>query len=99
MALERDAVLRALAGARTTRSVEQLEVTVVELARVADVRGCCGERYLLVEQQHGSLVRRWFTREGDLEELALSACPRCAVPLLPHTHVTGRRLSTSHAPA
>jgi hypothetical protein len=69
------------------RAVEQREVTVVELARIADVRECCGERYLLVEQQRGSLVRRWFTREDDLE-LPLSACPRCAAPLLPHTHVT-----------
>jgi hypothetical protein len=61
---------------------------VVELARIADVRECCGERYLLVEQQRGSLVRRWFTREDDLEELPLSVCSHCAAPLLPHTHVT-----------
>jgi hypothetical protein len=97
MALEREAALRALAGARTTRAVEQREVTVVELARIADVRECCDERYLLVEQQRGSLVRRWFTREDDLEELPLSACPHCAAPLLPDTHVMA--LSASHAPA
>jgi hypothetical protein len=44
LALARDAGLRTLDRARTTGSVEQREVVVVELAQVADVRGCCGER-------------------------------------------------------
>jgi hypothetical protein len=58
-------------------------ITVVELARIADVRECCGERYLLVEHERGSLVRRWFTRECDPEQRPLVACPRCSTPLLP----------------
>jgi hypothetical protein len=57
---------------------------VVELAQIADARNCCGERYLLVEQQQGALVRRWFARADDPEQRPLTACARCATPLPPY---------------
>jgi hypothetical protein len=63
--------------------MEQRQSAVVERAQVGDAPECCGERYVLREEQRGSLVRRWFTREGDPEQLPLSACLRCAAPLLP----------------
>jgi hypothetical protein len=63
--------------------MEQRQSTVVERPQAGDAPECCGERYLLREEQRGSLVRRWFTREGDPEQLPLSACLRCAAPLLP----------------
>jgi hypothetical protein len=57
---------------------------VVELAQVADARDCCGERYLLVEQQQGVLVRRWFTHADDREQRPLTACACCGTPLRPY---------------
>jgi hypothetical protein len=58
---------------------------VIELAQAGDVRDCCGERYLLVEQQQGSLVRRWYALADNSEQRPLAACRRCTTVLLPHT--------------
>jgi hypothetical protein len=62
-ALARHAGLRASARARATKVDGATERTVVERAQGADAPECCGERYVLREEQRGSLVRRWFTRE------------------------------------
>jgi hypothetical protein len=57
---------------------------VIELAQVGDVRDCCGERYLLVEQQRGSLVWRWYAHADDHERRPLAVCRRCATAILPY---------------
>jgi hypothetical protein len=81
----RSGARRGLARAHAYNEVGRaLEVTVVEPAQIADARDCCGERYLLVELQQGVLVRRWFTHADDPDQRPITACARCAVPLLPH---------------
>jgi hypothetical protein len=103
-ALERDAGLPSSAAGRTTRGGSNGAddgVAVSELAQVGEVRECCGERYLLVEQQRGSFVRRWFARADYSEQWPLAACGRCATPLLPHaaTQPAARRRGASYAGA